>query len=68
MVLLYIDVGVFVNWPLCCVFFVCMVLNQITCKKLCHVLELSTIDALLHKIHNKVLLVLKLQGFTCVDP
>ena len=52
----------------CCVF-VC-VCYQIRAppKKPHYVSELSKLDALLPKIHIKILLVLKFQGWTCVDP
>ena len=46
----------------------CMISNQSTSKKP-HVSELSKLDTLLHnKTHIKVLLVLRYQGSTCVDP
>ena len=48
--------------------FVCVISNQSTSKKPHHVSGISKLDALLHKTHMKVLLVLRNQGSTCVDP
>ena len=48
--------------------FVCVISNQSTSKKLHHVSDISRLDALLHKTHIKVLLALRNQGSTCVDP
>ena len=48
--------------------FVCVISNQSTSKKLHHVSDISRLDALLHKTHIKVLLALRKQGSTCVDP
>ena len=70
MVSIYNYTGVPVYWPLSvlCVC-VCVISNQSTSKKKTHyVSELSKIDALWPKIHIKILLVLKFQGWTCVDP
>ena len=39
--------------------FVFVISNHRTSKKSCHVLDLSKLDALLHKIHSKVFLVLR---------
>ena len=46
---------------------VCVISDQSTSKK-SHVSDISKFDALLHKTHIKVLLVLRYQGLTCVDP
>ena len=46
---------------------VCVISNQSTSKKP-HVWDLSKLDALMHKAHIKVLLVVRYQGWTCVDP
>ena len=59
------------DMPVCvcvCVFFVGVILNQSTRKKSDDVSDLSKSHALLHKTHIKVLLVLRHQGLTCVDP
>ena len=45
----------------------CVISNQSTSKKP-HLSDLSKLDALLHKIHIKVFLLLRYQGLTCVDP
>ena len=65
--------GVSVYWTLSvlCVFVcVCVreISNQSTSKKPHYVSDLSKLDALLHKTQIKVLLVLRYQGSTCVDP
>ena len=46
----------------------CVISNQHTSKKPHDVSGLSKLDALLHKTHIKVLLVLRYQCLTCVDP
>ena len=53
-----------------CVFFfsVCVILNQSTRKESDDVSDVSKSHTLLHKTHIKVLLVLRHQGLTCVDP
>ena len=51
----------------CVSFRVCVISNQSTSKKT-YVSDLSKLDTLLHKTHRKVLLVLRYQGLTCVDP
>ena len=66
--------GVEVYWPLSmlcvcvcvrvCVC-VCVISNESTSKKP-HVSDFNKLDALLHKTHIKVLLVLRYQGSTCV--
>ena len=43
---------------------VCVILDQNTSKKIHYVSDPSKLDTLLHKTHNKVLLVLRHQGFT----
>ena len=48
--------------------FVCVISNKSTSKKPHYFSDLSKLDSLLHKTHIKVLLVLKYQGLTCVDP
>ena len=66
--LIHIYMGVSLYWPLSvfCVFVclcLCVISNQSTSKKP-YVLDLSKHDALLHKTHSKVLLVLRYQGLT----
>ena len=52
----------------CCMsFLVYMISNENTSKKAHYVSDLNKFDALLYKIHNKVLLVLRYQGSTNVD-
>ena len=46
---------------------VCVLLSQSTGRKSHYVSDLSKLDALLHKTHIKVFLVLRYQGSTCVD-
>ena len=50
-----------------CVYVVTMS-NQSTSEKPHYVSDPSKLDALLHKIHSKVVLVLRYQGLTCIDP
>ena len=52
----------------CMCVFVCEITNQSTKKKPNYVFNLSKRDPLLHKNHNKFVLVLWYQGSTCVDP
>ena len=42
--------------------------NESTSKKPHYVSDLSKLDALLHKTHSKVNLVIWYQGSTCADP
>ena len=58
--------GVPVYWPLrvLCVY-MCVMSNQSTSKKP-HVSGLSKLDALLHKTHSKVLLVLRYQDLRSI--
>ena len=75
MVLIYIYMGVSVYWPLsvlhvfvcaCVCVYVCVISNESTSKKP-YVLDLSKLDALLHKTHINVVLVLRYQGLTYID-
>ena len=61
--------GVSVYWPLSvlCVF-VRVISNESTSKKPHYVSDLSKLGSLLHKTHMKILLVLRYEGLTCVDP
>ena len=55
----------------CCVdlcVYVCVISNESTSKRPHYVSDLSKFDAMFHKTHVKVLLVLSDQGLTCVDP
>ena len=47
---------------------VCVMSNESTIKRSHYVSNLSKFDALFHKTHVKVLLVLSYQGLTCVHP
>ena len=75
-VLIYIYMDVSVYWPMCvlCVFvhmcvFVCVCDTKSEYQPKPHyVSDLSKPDASLYKIHTKVLLVLRFQGLTCIDP
>ena len=75
MVLIYIYMGGSVYWPMSvlCVFvcvrvFVC-VWYQIRVPAGNHIVsDLSKLDALLYKTHTKVLMVLRFQGLTCIEP
>ena len=66
--------GVSVSWPLsvlyvCVSVCECVISNQSTGKKQETIVsDLSKLDTWLHKTHSKVLLALKYQGSTCVDP
>ena len=53
-------------WPLSVL--LVFVWYQISTSKNKHLSDLSKLDTLLHKIHIKILLVLKYQGLTCLDP
>ena len=71
MVLMYIYMGVSVYWSECAVYlcmYVCLTLNQTTIKKLHYVSDLSKLDALLYRTYIKVVLVLRYQGLTFLDP
>ena len=46
----------------------CVISSQSTSKKQYYVSDLSKLDALLHKTHSRVLLVLRYRGLTGVDP
>ena len=48
--------------------YVCVISNQSTSKKPYYVLDLSKRDAMLHKTHIEVVLELRYQGSTCIDP
>ena len=63
---IFISVSPFIDpWVWCVSLYVCFISNQSTSKKPHYVLDLSTLDALLHKTH---LLVLRFQGSTsCGD-
>ena len=59
-----------IYWPLsvlCVCVCVYVISNQSTSKK-SQVPDLSKLEALLHKTHIKVLLVMRYQGLTRVDP
>ena len=66
--------GVSVYWSLSvqCIFSlrvcVCVISNQSTSEKLHYVLDLNKIYALLYKTLSKVVLVLRFQGSTFMDP
>ena len=64
-VLIYIRMSI---GPYVCCVLLCVISNQSTSKKLHHVSDLSKLNALLHKTHSNVLLVLWYQGLTYVDP
>ena len=51
----------------CICVFVCVISNQSTSKNPHYVSDLSKRDAVLHKTHIRVLLVLRYQGSTCAD-
>ena len=56
---------------MCCVcfcVFVYVISNQSTSKEQHYVLDVSKLDALLHKTHIKVFLVIRYQGLTYIDP
>ena len=53
---------------MCLCVFMCVISNQSTSKEQHYVSDLSKPDALLHKTHIKVFLVIRYQGLTCVDP
>ena len=53
---------------LCVSVFVYAISNWNTSKKMHYMSDLSNFDALLHKTHSKVLLVLRYQDSTCVGP
>ena len=63
--------GVSVYWPMsvmCVLVCLRMCVISIQSEKPHYVSDLSKVDALLHKTHIKVLLVLRYQGSICVDP
>ena len=53
---------------LCIFVCVCMISNQSTSKKPDYVSDLSKFDALLHRTHIKIILVLRYQGSTFIEP
>ena len=70
LIYIYMDVSVYCLLGVLCVFVcvVCVISTQSTSKKPHYVSDLSKLDLLLHKAHSKVLLVLRYQELTCVDP
>ena len=75
-VLIYIYMDVSIYWPMCvlcvfvriCTFCVCLWYQIGVSAKNHTVSDLSKHDASLYEIHTKVLLVLRFQGLTCIDP
>ena len=71
MVLIYIYMGVPVYWCECAVYlcvYVCVISNESASKRPHYVSDLGKSDALLHRTHIKVVLVLRYQGSTFIDP